>query len=48
MPEKLEPTEARQASMRPRSMLIVLGASLILCAIAGLALALGWISMPAP
>jgi hypothetical protein len=45
MPEKLEPTESRQASMRPRSMLFVLGASLALCAIAGLALAIGWISV---
>ena len=47
MPKKLDPTEARQATMRPRSMLLVLLASLLLCLIAGIALALGWISLPA-
>jgi hypothetical protein len=46
MPKKLEPTEARQATMRPRSMLVVLATSLLLCVIVGLALALGWISLP--
>jgi hypothetical protein len=46
MPEKLEPTEARQATMRPRGMVLVLAVSLLLCLLAGLALALGWINLP--
>jgi hypothetical protein len=46
MPKRLEPTEARQATMRPRGMVLVLAASLFLCLVAGLGLALGWISLP--
>jgi hypothetical protein len=42
---ELTKTEARQGT-RPRAMLWVLLVSLALCAIAGLALALGWISLP--
>lgn len=38
--------EARQATTRPRTMTWVLFGSLFLCAMAGLGLALGWISLP--
>jgi hypothetical protein len=48
MPKKLEPTEARQATMRPRAMIFVLFVSLLLCVIVGLALAVGWINLPSP
>jgi hypothetical protein len=46
MPKRVEVTtnEARQATTRPRT--IVLFGSLFLCAMAGLGLALGWISLP--
>ena len=42
--EKITATEARQATVRPRAMVLVLFASLFLCLIAGLGLALGWFS----
>ena len=45
MAAKLNTTEARQGSSRPR-MIYVLGASLALAVLAGLALAAGWISIP--
>jgi hypothetical protein len=45
MAAKLNTTEARQGSNRPR-MVYVLGISLVLAVIAGLALAAGWISIP--
>ena len=38
--EELTPTEARQATMRPRAMVWVLFGSLFLCLMAGLGLAL--------
>ena len=44
--EKITATEARQATMRPRAMVLVLFASLFLCLTAGLGLALGWFSLP--
>ena len=44
--EKITATEARQATVRPRAMVLVLFASLFLCLIAGLGLALGWFSLP--
>ena len=44
--ETITPTEARQATMRPRAMLLVLFASLFLCLMAGLGLAFGWFSLP--
>ena len=44
--EKITATEARQATMRPRAMVLVLFASLFLCLMAGLGLALGWFSLP--
>jgi hypothetical protein len=43
---EVTPTEARQATMRPRAMVWVLFGSLFLCFMAGLGLALGWISLP--
>jgi hypothetical protein len=43
---EVTPTEARQATMRPRAMVWVLFGSLFLCLMAGLGLALGWISLP--
>ena len=43
--EKITATEARQATMRPRAMVLVLFASLF-CLMAGLGLALGWFSLP--
>lgn len=43
---QLNPTEARQATTRPRAMILVLTVSLMLAVIAGLALAVGWISLP--
>jgi hypothetical protein len=46
MPKKLEPAEARQATLRPRSMLLVLAVSLFLCLIVGIALGLGWLNSP--
>jgi hypothetical protein len=48
MPKKVEVTtnEARQATARPRAMIWVLLGSLFLCAMAGLGLAMGWISLP--
>jgi hypothetical protein len=50
MPDKklvgLTPTEARQATMRLRVMVLVLSASVFLCLMAGLGLAVGWISLP--
>ena len=48
MPKKVEVTtnEARQATTRPRAMIWVLLGSLFLCAMAGLGLAMGWISLP--
>ena len=45
MAAKLNPTEARQGSSRPR-MIYVLVISLVFAVIAGLALAAGWISTP--
>lgn len=42
---ELNTTEARQGT-RPRTMLVVLIVSLLLAAIAGGLLALGWISLP--
>jgi hypothetical protein len=42
---ELNKTEARQGT-RPRAMLWVLVGSLVLAAIVGLALGLGWISLP--
>jgi hypothetical protein len=44
--EEVTPTEARQATMRPRAMVWVLFGSLFLCLMAGLGLTLGWISLP--
>ena len=44
--QEVTPTEARQATMRPRAMVWVLFGSLFLCVMAGLGLALGWISLP--
>ena len=46
MPEEVEVTtnEARQATTWPRTMIWVLVGSLFLCAMAGLGLAMGWIS----
>lgn len=46
MATELNPTEARQATKRPRAMIWVLIVSLMLAVIAGLALAVGWISLP--
>ena len=48
MSKKVEVTtnEARQATTRPRAMIWVLLGSLFLCAMAGLGLAMGWISLP--
>ena len=46
MVTELNPTEARQATKRPRAMILVLTVSLVLAVIAGLALAVGWISLP--
>jgi hypothetical protein len=45
MATKLTPTEARQGT-GPRAMFWVLSASVGLAVIAGLLLALGWISLP--
>jgi hypothetical protein len=45
MATKITPTEARQGT-GPRATFWVLSASLTLAVIAGLALALGWISLP--
>ena len=44
MATQINPTEARQATKKPRAMLMVLIVSILLAVIAGLALALGWIS----
>jgi hypothetical protein len=46
MVTQLNATEARQATKRPRVMILVLIASLTLAVIAGLGLAVGWISLP--
>jgi hypothetical protein len=46
MVTQVNPTEARQATMRPRAMIWVLVVSLMLAAAAGLALGVGWISLP--
>ena len=46
MVTELNPTEAPQATKRPRAMILVLVVSLMLAVIAGLALAVGWISLP--
>jgi predicted Na+-dependent transporter len=46
MATQLNATEARQATKRPRAMIWVLVISLMLCLIAGLALGVGWISLP--
>lgn len=46
MVTQLNPTEARQATKRPRAMILVLSGSLLLAVLAGLALALGWINLP--
>ncbi len=46
MVTKLNPTEARQATKRPRAMIWVLIVSLLLAVVAGLALAVGWIALP--
>ena len=46
MVTELNATEARAATKRPRPMILVLTASLMLAVIAGLALAIGWISLP--
>lgn len=45
MVTRLSPTEARQGMKRLRAMLWVLVVSLMLAMIAGLALAVGWISL---
>jgi hypothetical protein len=46
MVTELNATEARQATMRQRARLWVLVVSLMLAVVAGLALAVGWISLP--
>jgi hypothetical protein len=46
MVTELNPTEARAATKRPRAMILVLTVSLMFAVIAGLALAVGWISLP--
>jgi len=48
MPKEVKVTtnEARQATTRPRTMIWVLIGSLFLCLMAGLGLAMGWISLP--
>ena len=46
MVTELNATEARRATKRPRAMLLVLVVSLMLAGIAGLALAVGWVSLP--
>ena len=46
MVTELNATEARAATKRPRAMILVLTVSLTLAVIAGLALAVGWISLP--
>lgn len=46
MTTELNATEARQATKRPRAMIWVLVTSLMLSLIAGLAFAVGWISLP--
>jgi hypothetical protein len=46
MVTELNATEARAATKRPRAMMWVLVGSLTLAVIAGLALAIGWISLP--
>jgi hypothetical protein len=44
--EEVTTNEARQATTRPRTMVWVLFGSLFLCAMAGLGLAMGWLSLP--
>jgi hypothetical protein len=46
MVTELNDTEARQATKRPRAMILVLTVSLMLAVFAGIALAVGWISLP--
>ena len=46
MVTELNATEARAATKRPRAMMWVLIGSLMLAVIAGLGLAVGWISLP--
>ena len=46
MVTELNATEARAATKRPRTMILVLTGSLLLAVIAGLSLAIGWISLP--
>jgi hypothetical protein len=46
MVTQLNATEARAATKRPRAMVWVLAVSLLLAVFAGLALAVGWISLP--
>jgi hypothetical protein len=46
MVTELNATEARQATKRPRAMIWVLIASMMLAGIAGIALAVGWFSLP--
>jgi ABC-type uncharacterized transport system permease subunit len=46
MVTELNATEARAATKRPRAMIWVFVVSLMLAGIAGLALAVGWISLP--
>ncbi len=43
---QINATEARQATKRPRAMIWVLVVSLALCIVAGLALGVGWITLP--
>ena len=43
--EKITATEARQATMRPRAMVLVLFASLFLCLMAGLGIR-SWLVQP--
>jgi hypothetical protein len=45
MAKKVEVT-TNEATTRPRTMIWVLLGSLFLCAMAGLGLAMGWISLP--
>ena len=46
MVTELNATEARAATKRPRAMILVFAGSLMLAVIAGLARAVGWISLP--
>jgi hypothetical protein len=44
--EEVTINKARQATTRPRTMVWVLFGSVFLCAMAGLGLAMGWLSLP--